>query len=153
MKKETQNDSELQSILLSKDQYLELLKATSMYALVKEASLNPLHSGREFADYVYDQGKKFGLEKTMATDMEWFEKVTDDVFESLFDFSEQQSWEHFAANLARRDAKIATGATEETMDNEMQTDLFFDIMGKREQAYLEEFGKYGIKNVEVKIMK
>lgn len=147
MEKQTQNNFGLQPIFLSKDQYQELLKAISMYALVKQASPVPAIASEEFGDYIMGQGNKFGFEKAKTNDMDWFEKVNEEVFEALFHYSQHEAWEHLANRLAHRDAKIATGASGNILDKEMQSDLFLDIMGKRLEIYLDEFSKNGIKNV------
>ena len=145
----SKNNSNLQHILFSKEQYQELLRLFSLYALVKQKSPTPLLTTEEFGDYIYKQGGKFGFEKSKMDDMDWFEKINNDVFESLFHYSQHEAWEHLANRLAHRDATEASNNTNSIMDKEMKEELFLDIMAKRLEFYLDEFSKNGIKNLRL----
>ena len=63
----SKNNSNLQHILFSKEQYQELLRLFSLYALVKQKSPTPLLTTEEFGRYIYSQGGKFGFEKSTVT--------------------------------------------------------------------------------------
>ena len=149
MSKSLKNNSDLQPIFLSKEQYQELLRLVALYGLVKQASPTPTLIAGQFGDYILKQGEKFGIEQSKMDEMEWFQKITEDVFDSLFHYSQHQAWEHLANRMAHRDARQATDGTEKTLDEQMQSDLFLDIMGKQLEVYLDEFSKNGIKNLKL----
>ena len=145
----SKNNSNLQHILFSVEQYQELLRLFSLYALVRQKSPTPMLTTAEFGDYIYKQGDKFGFDKSKIDDMDWFEKINEDVFESLFHYSQHEAWEHLANRMAHRDATEASNNPDTILDKKMQEDLFLDIMAKRLEFYLDEFSKNGIRNLRL----
>lgn len=143
---------ELQPILISKEQYKELLRAVAAYQLMKQASAVPDRKTAEIGAYIIEQGNKFGFEKIKINEMDWFDQINEEVFELLFEYSQEEMWQHLANMLAHRDAKEgARGLDKNLIDEETKGDLYFDIMGHRVQKYLKEFAQNGPKNIIVKI--
>ena len=82
------NGSLLQPILFSKEQYKELLRAVGAYGLIKQSSVVPSLVSEQFGDFLIEQGKKFGFEKVSMDEMDWFDEINDEVFESLFQYTQ-----------------------------------------------------------------
>lgn len=142
------NDTfEMQPILFTKDQYKELLRAFGAYTLLKQSSILPDSETARLYGYIVEQGKKFGYEKDKMDEMDWFEEINDEVYEALFQYTQEEMWQHLANLFARKDAineiEEETGLSEE----ELPPDMFLDSMAKRIQIYLKEFEKNGINNL------
>jgi len=133
--------------LFTKEQYKELIRAFSTYTLIKQSSILPDSEVAKLFGHIVEQGKKFGFEKNEMDEMEWFEEINDDIFENLFQYTQEEMWRHLAGLFARKDAKEEimneTGLSEE----ELPPDMFLDSMAKRIQIYLKEFEKNGINNL------
>jgi len=142
------NDTfEMQPILFTKDQYKELLRAFGAYTLLKQSSILPDSETARLYGYIVEQGKKFGYEKDKMDEIDWFEEINDEVYEALFQYTQEEMWQHLANLFARKDAineiEEETGLSEE----ELPPDMFLDSMAKRIQIYLKEFEKNGINNL------
>lgn len=147
--KKENNDSSIQPILFTKEQYKELLRAIGAYALLKQSSVVPNVDPTGLGDYITEQGTKFGFERAKMDDMDWFEEINDEVFDSLFQYTQDEMWQHLANILARRDVKNEIGDKTGLSEDELPPDMFLDAMGKKVQMYLKEFEKNGINNVRV----
>lgn len=138
----------MQAILFTREQYKELLRAFGMYALVKQSSTLPNLETAKLFDYIVEQGKKFEFERKKLSDEQWFEEINDQIFNDLFEYTQEEMWENLANLFARRDAvaeiEEKTGLSEE----ELPPEMFLDSMAKRIVLYLKEFQKNGINNVE-----
>ncbi len=140
----------LQPILFTREQYKELLRAIGAYALVKQSATVPSVDPTGLGDYVMEQGKKFGFEKVKMDQMGWFDEVNDEVFQSLFQYTQGEMWHHLAHILAQRDVRKEIEEKTGLSEQELPSDMFLDAMGKRVQMYLKEFEKNGINNMTVK---
>lgn len=140
-------DFEMQPILFTKDQYKELLRAFGAYTLLKQSSILPDSETARLYGYIVEQGKKFGFEKIKMDEMDWFEEINDEVYEALFQYTQEEIWQNLANLFARRDAikeiEEETGLSEE----ELPPDMFLDSMAKRVYMYIKEFEKNGINNL------
>lgn len=145
--KEIRSNLVMQTILFSREQYKELLKAFGTYALVKQSSILPDSETERLFNYIIEQGKKFEFEKKKLSAEQWFEEINDSIFNDLFEYTQEEMWNHLANLFARRDAikeiEEKTGLSKE----ELPPDTFLDSMAKRIQIYLKEFEKNGINNV------
>ncbi len=119
------------------------------FSLMKQDVSNSVFSTNEVAEYIMNQGKKFGFEKSGMTDMEWFETISDEVFDVMFHYSQSEAWEHLANRLAHRDAQMSANSTKNNIDDDMHSELFMDIMAKKLEFYLDEFAQNGVNNVMV----
>ncbi len=143
---------DLQPILVTKDQYKEILRALAAYQLIKKVSTVPDFKTAEVGAYIIEQGNKFGFEKVKMGDMDWFDEINEEVFELLFNYSQEEMWQHLANMLAHRDAKEGAGGLDKNLiDEETKGDLYLDMMGHRVQKYLKEFAQNGPKNITVRI--
>lgn len=140
-------DFGMQPILFTREQYKELLRAFGTYTLIKQTSIIPDPETGRLYNYIIDQGKKFGYEKNKIDEWDWFEEINDEVYESLFQYTQEETWHHLANLFARKD--IINEIEEETglSKEELPPDMFLDSMGKRIQIYLKEFEKNGINNI------
>ena len=81
-------------------------------------------------------------------EMDWFEEINDNIYESLFQYTQEETWQHLANLFARRDAikeiEDETGLSPE----ELPPEMFLDSMTKRIRMYLKEFEKNGINNLD-----
>src|SRR3990167_2920405 len=143
------NGSLLQPILFSKEQYKELLRAVGAYGLIKQSSVVPSLVSEQFGDFLIEQGKKFGFEKVSMDEMDWFDEINDEVFESLFQYTQEEMWQHLAHLLAQRDVRSEIEDKTGLSDNELPSDMFLDAIAGKVQMYLKEFEKNGIKNITV----
>ena len=144
------NDTNLQPILLTKEQYKELLRAINTYAFVKQSGSIPDLKSAELGAYLMDQGSKFGFEKEKMDKMEWFDQINDEVFGALFDYVQEEVWRNLASVLASRDTKREfedRGIPHE----KASTDDFLDATGVKVQKYLKEFEQNGVKNLSLNI--
>jgi hypothetical protein len=148
MKKENK-ESYLQPILFTKDQYKELLRAISAYALIKQSATLPHIDATKLGDYLIEQGEKFGFEKLNMNELDWFDEINDEVFEALFDYTQEEMWQHLANLLARRDVKNEIEDKTGLSPQELPPDTFLDAMGKKVEIYLKEFENNGLNNVSV----
>ena len=148
--KKENGDMALQPILFTKGQYKELLRAISAYALVKQSATVPYIDPTGLGDYVMEQGRKFGFDKVKMNQKDWFEEVNDEVFESLFQYTQEEMWHHLAHILAQRDVRKEIEDKTELSEKELPSDMFLDAMAGKVNLYLEEFEKNGINNVTVK---
>lgn len=148
-KKEKIGDLALQPILFSKEQYIELLRAVGAYGLIKHSSVVPSLASGQFGDYLIEQGKKFGFEKVKMDRMDWFDEINDEVFESLFQYTQDEMWHHLANLLAHRDVKNEIGDKTGLSEKELPPDMFLDAMAGKVHMYLKEFEKNGTKNMTV----
>ncbi len=139
----------LQPMLFTKEQYKELLRAISAYALVKQSSAVPYIDPTGLGDYVMEQGKKFGFEKVKMDQMDWFDEINDEVFNSLFEYTQEEMWHHIAHILAERDVRSEIEGTTGLSEKELPSDMFLDAMAGKIHRYLTEFEKNGINNVTV----
>src|SRR3989344_8704151 len=139
----------LQPILFSKEQYKELLRAVGAYGLVKQSSIVPSLASGQFGDFLIEQGKKFGFEKISMDKMDWFDEINDEVFEALFQYTQEEMWQHLAHMLAQRDVRNEIDDKTGLSVSELPSDMFLDAMAMRVQMYLKEFEKNGIKNITV----
>ena len=139
--------SVMQPILFTKEQYKELLRAFASYALVKQSSILPDSETARLGDYIIDQGEKFGFEKIKMDEMDWFDQINDEVFEALFQYTQEETWQHLANLLASRDARDEIEEKTGLSAGELPEDMFMDSMAKRVQIYLKEFEKNGINNL------
>lgn len=147
--KKGNSDLTLQPILFTKEQYKELLRAIATYALVKQSALVPYLDPTGLGDYVIEQGKKFGFEKVKMNQMDWFDEINDEVFQSMFQYTQDEMWHHLSHLLAQRDIRNEIGDATGLSESELPSDMFLDAMGKKVQMYLKEFEKNGINNVTV----
>ncbi len=141
--------STLQPILFTKEQYKELLRAIGAYYLVKQSEVMPRLDPTGLGDYVIEQGKKFGFEKIKMDQMDWFDEINEEVFESLFQYTQNEMWHHLANILAQRDVRREIYGKTGFSDAELSADTFLDAMAKKIQMYLKEFEKNGMNNVSV----
>lgn len=139
----------LQPILFTKGQYKELLRAVSAYGLIKQSSIVPSLVSGQFGDFLISQGKKFGFNKISMTKADWFDEVNDEVFEALFQYTQEEMWQHLAHLLAHKDVRNEIEDKTGLSDKELPTDMFLDAVAVRVQMYLKEFEKNGIKNITV----
>lgn len=139
----------LQPILFTGEQYKELLRAVSMYTLVKQGGVLPYTDPTRLMDSVLKQGEKFEFEKSKMDEMKWFQVINDEVFNALADYTEDEMWQVLAQMLAHRDVAHEIGEATGLSEEEMPPDMFFDGMMKRVAEYLKEFEKNGINNVSV----
>lgn len=139
----------LQPILFTKEQYKELLRAVGAYGLIKQSSTVPSLVSGQFGDFLINQGKKFGFDKISMNEMDWFDEVNDEVFEALFQYTQEEMWQHLAHLLAQRDVRNEIGDKTGLSEDELPSDMFLDAMAKKVQIYLKEFEKNGIKNITV----
>jgi len=147
--KEENNGLALQPILFSKEQYKELLRAVGAYGLIKQSSVVPSLASGQFGDFLIEQGKKFGFEKISMDEIDWFDEVNDEVFEALFQYTQEEMWRHLAHLLAQRDVRNEIGDKTGLSEGELPSDMFLDAMAVKVQMYLKEFEKNGIKNITV----
>ena len=100
--KEGNNELTLQPILFNKEQYKELLRAVGAYGLIKQSAVVPSLASGQFGDFLINQGKKFGFEKVSTDEMDWFDEINDEVFEALFEYTQEEMWPHLAHLMSRR---------------------------------------------------
>lgn len=137
----------LQPILFTKTQYKELIRAFSAYTLIKQSSIMPDSETAKLFWYIIEQGNKFGFEKSKTDEMQWFSEINDEIYEALFQYTQEEMWHHLANLFARRDAKKEIMEKTGLSEKELPPDMFLDSMAKRVQIYLEEFEKNGINNI------
>lgn len=147
--KKENDELALQPILFTKEQYRELLRAVGAYGLIKQSSVVPSLVSGQFSDFLIAQEKKFGFDKISMTKMDWFDEVNDEVFEALFQYTQEEMWQHLAHLLAHRDVRNEIEDKTGLSDKELPTDMFLDAVAVRVQMYLKEFEKNGIKNIAV----
>ena len=140
-------DFAMQTILFTREQYKELLRAFGTYTLVKQSSILPDSETAKLYAYIIDQGKKFEFEKIKMDDMDWFEEINDEIFEALFQYTQEEMWQHLANLFARRDAIREIEEKTGLSRKELPLEMFLDSMAKRIRMYLKEFEKNGINNV------
>jgi hypothetical protein len=141
-------DFAMQPILFTREQYKELLRAFGAYALVKQSSILPDSETARLFDYIIGQGKKFEFEIKKLSDWQWFEEINDQVFNDLFEYTQEEMWEHLANLFARRDVVAEIEEKTGLSEAELPPDMFLDSMAKRIVLYLKEFQKNGINNLE-----
>ena len=147
--KEEHNGLALQPILFTKNQYKELLRAVSAYGLVKQSAVIPSLASGQFGDFLIEQGKKFGFDKISMNKMDWFDEINEEVFEALFQYTQEEMWRHLAHLLAQRDVRNEIDDATGLSESELSSDMFLDAMAGKVQMYLKEFEKNGIKNITV----
>ena len=147
--KEENNELALQPILFTKEQYKELLRAVGAYGLIKQSAVVPSLASGQFGDFLIDQGEKFGFEKVSMDEMDWFDEINDEVFESLFQYTQEEMWQHLAHLLAQRDVRSEIDDKTGLSESELPSDTFLDAMAIKVEMYLKEFEKNGIKNITV----
>lgn len=144
------SDILLQPILFTREQYEELLRAISAYAMIKRSPDDPFKDPTGLGDYLMDQGVKFGFEKTKENEPDWFDDVEKELFEAMFEYTEQEMWHHLAHALADRDISAEIEDKTGLGEDELPSNMFMDAIAKRVHMYLKEFEKNGIDNVSVK---
>ena len=147
--KKENNDTTLQPILFTEEQYKELLRSIGAYALLKQSSIAPSLDPTGLDDYVMSQGEKFGFEKIKIDETDWFDEINAEVFESLFRYSQEEMWQHLANMLAQRDVRNEIEDKTGLDEAELPSGMFLDAMAKKVQMYLKEFEKNGINNIIV----
>ena len=145
--KEMEKDFAMQPILFTREQYKELLRAFGTYALVRQSSILPDSKTATLFDYIIGQGKKFEFERKKMSDERWFEEINDEIFNDLFEYTQEEMWENLANLFARRDAVAEIEEKTGLSQEELPPDMFMDSMAKRIVLYLKEFQKNGINNV------
>ena len=135
--------------MFTKEQYKELLRAISAYALIKQSAVLPHIDATKLGDYLMEQGGKFGFEKVNMNELDWFDEINDEVFEALFEYTQEEMWQHLANLLARRDVKTEIEEKTGLSEAELPPDTFLGAMGAKVEAYLKEFENNGMNNVRV----
>ncbi len=137
----------MQPILFTREQYKELIRAFSAYILIKQSSIMPDSETARLFGYIVEQGGKFGFERARMDEMEWFEEINDEIYEALFQYTQEEMWHHLANLFARRDAKNEIMEETGLSEMELPPEMFLDSMAKRIRIYLKEFEKNGINNL------
>ena len=146
-KKGVDSDFAMQPILFTRDQYKELLRAFSAYTLLKQSSILPNSETARLYQYIIEQEKKFGFEKVKMDEMDWLDEINEDVYEALFQYTQEETWQHLANLFARRDVKMEIEEETGLSEDEVPPEMFLDSMAKRVGMYLKEFEKNGINNL------
>ncbi|HEY4508965.1 MAG TPA: hypothetical protein VJC13_01630 [Candidatus Paceibacterota bacterium] len=143
------NNSSLQPILFTREQYKELFRAISIYALIKQSSAMPYLDPTGLGDYIMQQGEKFGFGKVKENEADWFDEVEEEVFENIFNYAQGEMFHHLAHMLADRDISMEIEDGTGLSEDELPSSMFMDAVAKRVDMYLKEFEKNGIDNIKV----
>lgn len=141
---------DMAKIELSKEQYLQVLKALGISSMMEEFVTQDeneeeavANKNYEFEDYLLTYGKEYGLEEGKEGE-DWFDDLMEEAYDLVNEYGESDMFQRLAWQLALSDFQDRYGK-EFDGDNDEDFEKAMEI----EDEYLTEFETNGLENLSI----